>query len=66
MTEGRMKGQAFIKFESVEAASRALNEVHGYLLHEKPILIVSRHASMQCVCWSGLTIARSNLVAAVD
>jgi len=36
---GRMKGQAFVTFPNVESAKRALSEVHGYLLHYKPMII---------------------------
>eukprot|EP01097_Dermamoeba_algensis_P005644 TRINITY_DN3582_c0_g1_i1.p1 TRINITY_DN3582_c0_g1~~TRINITY_DN3582_c0_g1_i1.p1 ORF type:complete len:235 (+),score=62.09 TRINITY_DN3582_c0_g1_i1:590-1294(+) len=39
MKEGRMKGQAFITFQSKESAAKALREVHGYLLHGKPICV---------------------------
>ncbi|KAI9202004.1 uncharacterized protein BJ171DRAFT_194118 [Polychytrium aggregatum] len=39
MTEGRMKGQAFVKFPSIELSTRALDDVHGYVLHDKPIVI---------------------------
>ena len=41
MREGRMKGQAFIKFSSVEDASQALESVIGTVLHGKPIIIAS-------------------------
>ena len=34
--EGRMKGQAFVTFPSVELAT-----VNGYLLKDKPIVVVS-------------------------
>lgn len=36
---GRMKGQAFITFPSVELAMEALNMVNGYNLMGKPIII---------------------------
>ncbi|XP_001635165.2 RNA-binding region-containing protein 3 [Nematostella vectensis] len=39
MKEGRMKGQAFVTLPSEEKAKRALREVHGYMLHGKPIVI---------------------------
>ncbi|RHZ64123.1 hypothetical protein Glove_326g137 [Diversispora epigaea] len=39
MKEGRMRGQAFIKFPTEEQATQALNELHGYLLHDKPMVI---------------------------
>jgi len=41
MTSGRMKGQAFVKLPSIEMASILLKEVHGYILNEKAIIIVS-------------------------
>jgi len=34
-----MKGQAFVTFPSVELATRAMGEVHGYMLHEKPLVL---------------------------
>ncbi|KAG9148320.1 hypothetical protein Leryth_012264 [Lithospermum erythrorhizon] len=39
MKEGRMKGQAFITFPSVELAQNALNLVNGYVFKGKPIVI---------------------------
>lgn len=36
---GRMRGQAFITFDSKETASEALVLVNGYKLHDKPIII---------------------------
>eukprot|EP00898_Chlorokybus_atmophyticus_P007192 jgi/Chlat1/7474/Chrsp6S09192 len=39
MQEGRMKGQAFITFPSVELATAALEEAHRFKLHEKPIAL---------------------------
>ncbi|XP_072451235.1 RNA-binding protein 41 isoform X1 [Chiloscyllium punctatum] len=36
---GRMKGQAFITFPSVEMSTEALNTVNGYTLLGKPIII---------------------------
>lgn len=41
MKEGRLKGQAFVKMGSIERAVQALKEVNGYLLYEKPIVIVN-------------------------
>jgi RNA recognition motif-containing protein len=41
MKEGRMKGQAFITLPSDNKAKKALREVHGYILHGKPMVIVS-------------------------
>ena len=39
MTEGRMKGQAFILLPNVESAAMAMNDFHGYELHNKPMAI---------------------------
>jgi len=41
MTSGRMKGQAFVKLPTVEMATLLLKEVHGYILNDKAIIIVS-------------------------
>lgn len=40
--EGRMKGQAFVTFPSVELAREALTTVNGYLLRDKPIVVVGQ------------------------
>lgn len=40
MTEGRMKGQAFVIFPTQELAERALHDVNGYSLQGKPLIIV--------------------------
>uniref|UniRef100_A0A452YKT9 RRM domain-containing protein n=1 Tax=Aegilops tauschii subsp. strangulata TaxID=200361 RepID=A0A452YKT9_AEGTS len=37
--EGRMRGQAFVTFPSVELAQRALNLAHGYAFKGKPMII---------------------------
>ncbi|RAL48577.1 hypothetical protein DM860_000897 [Cuscuta australis] len=39
MQEGRMRGQAFITFPTVELAQNALNLVNGYVFKGKPIVI---------------------------
>ncbi|KAM4722053.1 RNA-binding region-containing protein 3 [Rhinophrynus dorsalis] len=39
MKEGRMKGQAFIGFPNENVAAQALVHVHGYVLHDKPMVI---------------------------
>ncbi|KAL5547126.1 hypothetical protein UlMin_006813 [Ulmus minor] len=39
MREGRMRGQAFVTFPSVELAHHALNLVHGYVFKGKPMVI---------------------------
>uniref|UniRef100_A0ACD5TNY9 Uncharacterized protein n=1 Tax=Avena sativa TaxID=4498 RepID=A0ACD5TNY9_AVESA len=39
MQEGRMRGQAFVTFPSVELAQRALTLAHGYAFKGKPMII---------------------------
>ncbi|CAJ1793768.1 unnamed protein product [Sphenostylis stenocarpa] len=39
MQEGRMRGQAFLTFPSIELAHHALNLVNGYVLKGKPMII---------------------------
>lgn len=39
MKEGRMKGQAFITLPSEEKAKKAMRDAHGYILHNKPMVI---------------------------
>ncbi|XP_038903908.1 U11/U12 small nuclear ribonucleoprotein 65 kDa protein [Benincasa hispida] len=39
MQEGRMRGQAFVTFPSVELAQHALNLVNGYVFKGKPMII---------------------------
>ncbi|XP_010247891.1 PREDICTED: U11/U12 small nuclear ribonucleoprotein 65 kDa protein-like [Nelumbo nucifera] len=39
MQEGRMRGQAFLTFPSVDLAHRALNLVNGYMFKRKPMII---------------------------
>ncbi|KAJ6763059.1 RNA-BINDING REGION-CONTAINING PROTEIN 3 [Salix purpurea] len=39
MQEGRMRGQAFVTFPSVELAHQALNLVNGYVFKDKPMII---------------------------
>ncbi|KAG9483281.1 hypothetical protein GDO78_009295 [Eleutherodactylus coqui] len=39
MTEGRMKGQAFIGFPNEDVAAKALKHTHGYALFDKPMVI---------------------------
>lgn len=40
---GRMKGQAFLKFSSVDTAGKALKHANGYMLREKPMIIEFGH-----------------------
>ncbi|CAI9289826.1 unnamed protein product [Lactuca saligna] len=39
MQEGRMRGQAFVTFPSVDIAHRALNLVNGFVFKSKPMII---------------------------
>uniref|UniRef100_A0A3B4ABB6 RNA-binding region-containing protein 3 n=1 Tax=Periophthalmus magnuspinnatus TaxID=409849 RepID=A0A3B4ABB6_9GOBI len=39
MKEGRMKGQAFVGLPSEASAQRALRDTHGYVLHDKPLVV---------------------------
>ncbi|XP_043941975.1 RNA-binding region-containing protein 3 isoform X2 [Protopterus annectens] len=39
MKEGRMKGQAFIGLPNEKAAAKAVKEVNGYVLHERPMVV---------------------------
>jgi U11/U12 small nuclear ribonucleoprotein SNRNP65 len=41
MKEGRMKNQAFVTLPSEKWAALALDEVHGFLLKERPLILVS-------------------------
>ena len=42
MQTGRMKGQAFIGLPDEGVAKRALQDTNGYILHNKPMVVVSR------------------------
>lgn len=39
MTEGRMKGQAFITLQGTKEAEAALRETNGYILKNKPLVV---------------------------
>ncbi|XP_065830791.1 RNA-binding region-containing protein 3-like isoform X2 [Oscarella lobularis] len=39
MTEGRMKGQAFVNLPNEEVAKQAVRETNGFLLHERPMCV---------------------------
>uniref|UniRef100_A0A668AY07 RNA-binding region-containing protein 3 n=1 Tax=Myripristis murdjan TaxID=586833 RepID=A0A668AY07_9TELE len=41
MKEGRMKGQAFVGLPSEQSAEKALRETNGYVLYDKPLVVVS-------------------------
>ncbi|ENN75656.1 hypothetical protein HUJ04_008836 [Dendroctonus ponderosae] len=40
MQEGRMKGQAFVTLDSVEQAQKAVNETNGFILKDRPLVVV--------------------------
>lgn len=41
MQTGRMKGQAFVGLPDEGVAAKALKETNGYVLHGKPMVVVS-------------------------
>lgn len=41
MREGRMKGQAFIGLPSETSAAKALRDTNGFVLQDKPLIVVS-------------------------
>ncbi|KAL5460384.1 hypothetical protein EMCRGX_G033830 [Ephydatia muelleri] len=43
LLSGRMRGQAFVEFDSVESASTVMELVNGYLLQDKPLVISYGH-----------------------
>lgn len=47
MKEGRMKGQAFINFNTVEAAQQALQDTNGYVLKEKALVVMFAKSATQ-------------------
>lgn len=40
MKEGRMKGQAFVTFNSIESAQLALEETNAFVLKDKPLVVM--------------------------
>ncbi|XP_044766779.1 RNA-binding region-containing protein 3 [Coccinella septempunctata] len=40
MQEGRMKGQAFVTLDSVQIAQKAVEETNGFILKDKPLVVV--------------------------
>lgn len=44
-----MKGQAFIGLPNEKAAAKALKEANGYVLFEKPMVVVSFSSSIYIV-----------------
>lgn len=42
-----MKGQAFIGLPSEQSAEKALRETNGYILHDKPLVVVSFYCRSQ-------------------
>lgn len=47
MKEGRMKGQAFVGLPSEQSAEKALRETNGYVLYDKPLVVVSFYSLSQ-------------------
>ncbi|VEN40970.1 unnamed protein product [Callosobruchus maculatus] len=47
MQEGRMKGQAFVTLDSVELAQQAVKETNGYILKDKPMVVVFARSAAQ-------------------
>ncbi|KAK0134734.1 RNA-binding protein 40 [Merluccius polli] len=45
MKEGRMKGQAFVGLPSERCAEKALRDTNGYVLYDKPLVVVSFSSS---------------------
>lgn len=39
MKKGKLRGQAFISFDSLDDAQEALHSLHGYILKAKPLII---------------------------
>lgn len=46
MQEGKMKGQAFITLDSVQIAQKALKETNGYILKNKPLVVVFARSAL--------------------
>jgi U11/U12 small nuclear ribonucleoprotein SNRNP65 len=46
LMSGKMKGQAFVTFDSIEMAQKAMDEVVGFLLHDRPIVLVRASRSL--------------------
>lgn len=40
MTNGKLRGQAFVSMGSTDIAKKALQETNGYILYDKPIIVV--------------------------
>lgn len=47
MQEGRMKGQAFVTLDSIELAQKAVKETNGYILKDKPLVVVFARSAAQ-------------------
>lgn len=47
MKEGRMKGQAFITFNTIESAVQALEETNGYVLKDKTLVVMFAKSAAQ-------------------
>lgn len=42
-----MKGQAFVGLPSEQSAEKALRETNGYVLYDKPLVVVSFYPVLQ-------------------
>ncbi len=51
MSTGRLKGQAFVTFTNIQRAQQALNEVNGYVLYDRPLVIVSYNTIPVYLIW---------------
>lgn len=40
MTKGKMHGQSFVVLANENMAQKAMNEVLGFLLHDRPVILV--------------------------
>lgn len=45
MQEGRMKGQAFVTLDSISLAKKAVEETNGFILKDKPLVVVFARGS---------------------
>lgn len=45
MKKGRLRGQAFVTFPSIDIAEKALQSTNGYMLKSKPMVVVSKHSN---------------------
>lgn len=50
MTRGKLHGQAFVTFSDATAAQAAISEVSGYVLHDRPMILVRILGFMLLLC----------------